>query len=126
MAMASIKDLINDLRKLSDYMIAVPENEKEVHHCLGTYLLARGYNVVYIEKPMDFVVKVGDAEVPIEVKLDPSSKRINDLIDDLYKDMKGKGWREGILLVVSITKQGKAYYEAERMREKEKWGRKYT
>jgi hypothetical protein len=124
MAMASIKDLINDLRKLSDYMITVPENEKEVHHCLGTYLLARGYNVVYIDKPVDFVVKIGDAEVPIEVKLNPSSERINDLIDDLYKDMKEKGWREGILLVVDTKKQGKAYYEAERIGEKEKWGRK--
>ena len=27
MAMASIKDLINDIRKLSDYIIAVPERE---------------------------------------------------------------------------------------------------
>jgi hypothetical protein len=122
--MVSITDLINDIRKLSDYMITVPEKEREVHHSLGTYLLARGYDVVYIEKPVDFVVKIGNAEVPIEVKLNPPSGGINDLIDNLHKDMKEKGWREGILLVVDTTKQGRAYYEAERIGEKEKWGRK--
>jgi hypothetical protein len=58
------------------------------------------------------------------LSLATSSERIDDLIGDLYKDMKEKGWREGILLVVDTTKQGKAYYEAERIGEKEKWGRK--
>jgi uncharacterized protein (UPF0335 family) len=51
-------------------------------------------------------------------------KKLNDFINDLYEDMKEKGWDKGILVVVDTTKSDKAFTEAERIKEKEKYGRK--
>jgi hypothetical protein len=105
-------------------MISTPESEREIHLCLGIYLRMSEYEIAYVDKPVDFIIKLGKAEVPIEVKLDPSSEKLNDCIDDLYEDMKEKGWDKGILVIVDTTKSGKAFAEAERIKEKEKYGRK--
>jgi len=122
--MSSVRDLVDSIKKLGEYMVAPPESEREAHHCLGTYLLTSGYNVIYVDKPVDFIVKIGKTEIPIEVKLNPSSERLNEVIDELYKDMREKGWNRGILVVVDTTKSHKAATEAERIGEKEKYGRR--
>jgi len=83
-----------------------------------------GFEAAYVDKPVDFIVKLGRTEVPIEVKLNPSSEKLDDCIDNLYEDMKKKGWDKGILVVIDTTKSGKAFAEAERIKEKEKYGRK--
>jgi len=123
-ALSSIKDLINSIKKLGDYMISTPKSEREIHLCLGIYLRMSGYEAAYVDKPVDFIVKLGRTEVPIEVKLNPSSEKLDDCIDNLYEDMKKKGWDKGILVVIDTTKSGKAFAEAERIKEKEKYGRK--
>ena len=122
--MPSVKDLINSIKELDKYMVISPEREREIYQCLGTFLLMKGYKVLYEGKPVDFIVKVGDTEIPIEVKLNPTVGGMEDAINNLFEDMKENNWDKGILLVVDTKSEHKAFTEAEKKGVVEKYKKK--